>query len=196
MLSVGLIPSNPLLIALGVKIHPKTGGPMTDEMLQTSFPGIFSCGNSLHVHDLVDFVSMEGETAGKAAAEFILHQSRFSQKDHFDDFAEQNNYNVNLHDDGNSGQKKQGNIIETQPLDGIGYVLPSIIHLDRSEEFLLKFRVTRPFKDVFISIGQNGGEIRKIRKPFLIPAEMENIKLKRSELTSDSGILTLEVIHD
>lgn len=70
LLSVGLIPSNPLLSEIGVKMHPKTKGPIVDANYQTSVPGIFACGNSLHVHDLVDFVSKEAETAGLKASEY------------------------------------------------------------------------------------------------------------------------------
>ncbi|MCD7827541.1 MAG: NAD(P)/FAD-dependent oxidoreductase [Clostridiales bacterium] len=68
ILSVGLIPENELAEDLGVEIDPKTKGPLCDENLMTSVPGIFSCGNALHVNDLVDYVSESGETAGKAAA--------------------------------------------------------------------------------------------------------------------------------
>ena len=70
ILSVGLIPENELAETLGVKIDPKTKGPVCDQSLMTSADGIFSCGNALHVNDLVDYVSESGETAGKAAAEF------------------------------------------------------------------------------------------------------------------------------
>lgn len=71
LLSVGLLPSNPLLLEIGVKMHPKTKGPIVDANYQTSVPGIFACGNSLHVHDLVDFVSKEAETAGLKASEYV-----------------------------------------------------------------------------------------------------------------------------
>ena len=75
LLSVGLIPYNPLLEKIGVKMHSKTRGPIVDESYQTSVKGIFACGNSLHVHDLVDFVSEEAETAGNSAAEYITGTS-------------------------------------------------------------------------------------------------------------------------
>ena len=74
LLSVGLIPENELSKKIGVKLSPITGGAEVDEKRQTSVPGVFACGNVLHVHDLVDFVSEEAEIAGRAAAEYIMEE--------------------------------------------------------------------------------------------------------------------------
>ena len=71
LLSVGLIPENELSIKVGVKLDKVTSGPLVDANLMTNVPGIFACGNVLHVHDLVDFVSEESEACGKAAAKYI-----------------------------------------------------------------------------------------------------------------------------
>ena len=71
LLSVGLLPNNPLLERIGVKLHPRSKGPLVDANLQTSIPGIFACGNGLFVHDLVDKVSSEGRLAGRNAAAYI-----------------------------------------------------------------------------------------------------------------------------
>lgn len=76
ILSVGLIPENELAEGLGVVIDPKTKGPLCDAGLMTSVPGIFSCGNALHVNDLVDYVSQSGETAGQNAARYRSEQQR------------------------------------------------------------------------------------------------------------------------
>ena len=73
LLSVGLIPENKLIEDLGVRLDPKTKGAVVDDHYMTSVDGIFACGNALHVHDLVDYVSIEGRKAGKAAAEYVLH---------------------------------------------------------------------------------------------------------------------------
>ena len=71
LLSCGLIPENELSRAAGVALHPATAGPMVDESLETNLPGVFACGNVLHVHDLVDFVSEEAAAAGRSAARFL-----------------------------------------------------------------------------------------------------------------------------
>lgn len=72
LLSVGLIPENELSVAAGVELDPRTRGAMVDQSLQTSVPGIFACGNVLHVHDLADNVTIESERAGAAAAAYAL----------------------------------------------------------------------------------------------------------------------------
>lgn len=72
LLSCGLIPENELTKCAGIQLDPVTGGATVDDKRQTSVPGIFSCGNVLHVHDLVDYVSEEAELAGRSAAQFIL----------------------------------------------------------------------------------------------------------------------------
>ena len=72
LLSIGLIPENDLSKNFGVKLSQITGGPIVDENLETSVPGVFACGNTLHVHDVVDFVTLEAEKAGKSAAKYVL----------------------------------------------------------------------------------------------------------------------------
>ena len=72
LLSIGLIPENDLSKKFNVKLSPVTAGPLVNENLETSVPGVFSCGNALHVHDLVDYVTLEAERAGRNAAEYIL----------------------------------------------------------------------------------------------------------------------------
>lgn len=102
LLSVGLIPSNPLLEELNVKIHPSTKGPIVDNNLQTSVEGLFSCGNSLHVHDLVDFVTIEGRRAGLSASLYL------------------------------EGRLSTNNNITLVNGSGIGYVLPNSISNNNS----------------------------------------------------------------
>ena len=70
ILSVGLLPENEVAQMLGVELDPATKGAVVDQTLMTNVPGVFSCGNALHVNDLVDYVSLSGEQAGKSAAEY------------------------------------------------------------------------------------------------------------------------------
>ena len=162
LLSVGLIPNNPLLTSLGVEIHPKTKGPIVDEYLQTSVKGIFACGNSLHVHDLVDFVTSEGAVCGKSVAMYLNNELHESTK-------------INV---------INGN--------GVSYVLPKTIYLNDDLMWNINFRVNKPYKDVNLVIKQNNEVVKKIKKAYLIPAEMESVKLVKKNITSSYDI-TIEV---
>ena len=153
LLSVGLIPSNPLLENIGIAIHPKTKGPIVDESLQTSIPGIFACGNGLHVHDLVDFVSGEGERAGIFASRYIKGEWQTKQE------------NVTL-----------------EAKNGISYIMPSKINLNHVDQVLLNFRVAKPYLNVYLKVSLNGKEIRKIKTLYLLPAEMESLVLNKDIL--------------
>ena len=80
LLSVGLIPENELSRGMGVEMNPVTSGPRVNESLETNIPGVFACGNVLHVHDLVDFVSEEAALAGKHAAEYIENKKEMQER--------------------------------------------------------------------------------------------------------------------
>ena len=164
LLSVGLIPNNPLLTPLGVLMHPKTKGPLVDEYLMTNVKGIFACGNSLHVHDLVDFVTNEGAICGKSVAKYL--------KDNLD----------------------TNNIININNGKGISYVLPKTMYLNNDLTFKLNFRVNKPYKDVELIIKQNNKIIKKIKKAYLIPAEMESVIILKKDVTSFDDII-IEVIE-
>ena len=163
LLSVGLIPSNPLLENIGVAIHPKTKGPIVDESLQTSIPGIFACGNGLHVHDLVDFVSGEGARAGVFASRYIKGELQTEE-----------------------------NILNLESKNGVSYIMPSRINLNNVDKVLLNFRVVKPYLNAYLRVSLNGIEIKKIKKLYLLPAEMENLELSKDIL--QAGTLTLEVL--
>ena len=150
LLSVGLIPENHLLREIGVAIHPVTGGAIIDDHYQTSIAGIFTCGNSLHVHDLVDFVSQEGYQAGKFAAKHALLEQNGDQ---------------------------QVAITVQHP---IRYSVPSFVTYDDEEYVTIKYRVAQPYEQGKLIIKVDGEVIREMRKIDLLPAKMETIKLKKS----------------
>ena len=165
LLSVGLIPYNPLLEKIGVAMHPKTRGPLVDSDYQTSIPGIFACGNGLHVHDLVDFVTNESKKVGECAAKYVL----------------ENGFDVSK-------------VLTVTPLNGIGYILPGKVYLKDEGTIKFNFRVNKPFKDVSIIAKLNGEEIKRTKKPYLLPAEMVEYILDMKLLKE--GELTLEVSND
>lgn len=164
LLSVGLIPNNDLLMQAGAEIS-STKGPLVDEKLETTIPGVFSCGNALHVHDIVDYVSSEGTLAGKSAADYLL-KSRF----------------------------ESGRQIRVLPGNLITYVVPQRIDIDSDlDEISLKFRVKTPLEKARISVKLDGIEIKKTFRPYAIPSEMEIIKISSSDLRPAS-LLTVEVL--
>jgi thioredoxin reductase len=158
LLSVGLIPSNPLLTELGVLMHPKTKGPIVDEYLQTSVPGVFACGNSLHVHDLVDFVTNEGSICGKSVAKYLNNELQESQ------------------------------YIDVENGSGIGYVLPKKVYLNDELTVKINFRVTKPYNDVKLIIKQGNKVIKEQKKAYLIPAEMESVVILKKDLKDNANI--------
>lgn len=168
LLSVGLVPENYLSEEAGIALHPRTRGPLVDESLQTTIPGIFACGNVLHVHDLVDFVSAEGTQAGEAAARYLT-----------EGFADSRS-------------------IQAAPADhSIGYVLPQTVHPERLNAPLeFKFRVTDAYRNVTLRVLKDGQVYKEIRKRVLLPAEMEKLTLKKEELDDVKESLTFCIAAD
>lgn len=153
ILSVGLIPYNTLLNSINVKMS-STKGPIVDENYMTSIEGIFNCGNSLHVHDLVDYVSSEAKQVGESSAKYLKNQIIKDQE-----------------------------ITIINPGYLISYIVPQLYHYHNlSETLVLKFRVKQPLKNVTINISLDKIIIRKIKKITILPSEMEIITLKKSEL--------------
>lgn len=179
LLSVGLIPSNPLLNDINVKMNPKTKGPIVNEMMETSIPGIFSCGNSLHVHDLVDFVSSEASDVGYFASEYIKNN-----------FKEIKNDPKEIKND----FKEEKNVLNVVPKTGISYLIPNTINLNKHLKVSLKFRVNKPYKNVKLIIKLDDEVLRTIKKDYLLPAEMEIIKIDLSEKYGKT--LTVEVYDE
>ena len=110
MLSVGLIPENELSKNMGIEFDRVTGGPIVDEYRETTHPGVFACGNVLHVHDLVDFVTLESQTAGEGAARYIKN-----------------------------GGNKEKKYVKTRGINGVRYSVPQKIALGEDEDVKLFF---------------------------------------------------------
>lgn len=166
LLSVGLIPENELAQMAGVQLSQITNGAIVDNHFATNVEGIFACGNALHVHDLVDFVSIESEAAGKSAAEFIK-----SQKVH------------------ESNAKIFGE-------NGVRYVVPHKMNSNEiAEDLTLRFRVGDVYKDCSVGVYAEENLVKTKKCMILAPGEMETIVLKSDELTNCKGFknLTLRV---
>ncbi len=163
LLSIGLIPNNGLLDNIGVA-QGRSRGSAVNEHLETEIDGIFSCGNVLHVHDLVDWVVSEGKVAGEAAALYLEGKL-------------------------NRGSKK----IVTVAGDGVGYVVPAEVDLEEAPEKLqFKFRCRKPTKNVYITYSLNGNVIKRFYKQTIIPSEMEIDPIPKSLLTEE-GTLTVSL---
>ena len=165
ILSIGLLPNNDLLNHLGIPTS-RSRGSLVNDKLETCVPGIFSCGNVLHVHDLVDNVVEEAREAGKNAAIYLKGE-----------------------------EKKATSEIEVIAGDGIGYVVPGKVAIDEAlENITFKFRVRKPSKNVYIQYEQNGNVIKKVLKTAIIPSEMEIQKLPRKQLVDESSPITIKMV--
>ena len=165
LLSCGLIPENELSLTAGVSINRATNGPFVDDTLETDVPGVFACGNVLHVHDLVDFVSEEAGRAGRSAAAYIRRQGK---------------------------KENPERIIRVQPGDGVRYTVPSTIDLNNMDgEVHLRFRVRDVYKGREIRVLAGGEAIVTRKRKIMVPSEMEDVVLKRDALKDCD--LTVEI---
>ncbi len=165
LFSVGLIPENALSEEAHVTLHHRTKGPIVNESYQTNVKGIFACGNVLHVHDLVDWVSLEGAKAGKSAARFLKDE---------------------LH--------QEGRTIEMVAGDGIGYIVPHIVNPDNITVALeCMFRVTRAVKNVALAVYRDGELLKTVKKVHLAPAEMERIMLSKDDLKGCQSNIKIQI---
>ncbi|MGN1040934.1 MAG: NAD(P)/FAD-dependent oxidoreductase [Candidatus Fimimonas sp.] len=153
LLSVGLLPENELAKNAHVQLSPTTGGAVVDENLMTSVEGVFECGNVLHVHDLVDFVSAESENAGKCAVAYI-----------------------------NGTQPcKEKTVIKCT--NGVRYCVPTVLNKDNvfaPQSF--KMRVSNVFKKVELAVLADGVKVFGKKRPVVAPGEMENIVLSAEQM--------------
>ena len=164
LLSVGLIPENEITKNAGIKIDPRTNGPIVNGSMETNVDGIFACGNVVHVHDLVDFVSTESKRAGLNAANYI---------------------------NGLLKVETESTIIKNG--DRVTYTVPQTIVYDNMEDVQeVMFRVSNVFENVFITVRNKDGElVKKMKRPVVAPAEMERIKLRKKDIEKAQGSLTI-----
>lgn len=171
LFSVGLIPENELSLKAGIDLSNKTNGAIVNENMETEVPGIFACGNVLHVHDLVDWVTEESRKAGAYAAEYVLDGCL----DHSSD-----------------------EVIHTVAKNGISYIVPQRLRKENlQEEIILYFRVRDVYYDRKIIVKNKGEVIKSVKRTHLAPGEMEQVKIK-TELLNDIDIdeLTVEVSEE
>jgi len=165
LLSVGLIPENELTRAVGIDLDPVTSGAVVDEYRETSHKGVFACGNVLHVHDLVDYVTLESQTAGEGAARYVL------------------------------GQSVDAEYVQTKGVNGVRYIVPQKINIKNEGDVKLYFRVGQVYKNAKTVVKYNGEEIISKKRPRLAPGEMENVIIKNDMLKnfSENGVIEISV---
>ena len=166
LLSVGLIPENELTRGAGIPMDRRTNGAIVYENMETMAPGIFACGNVVHVHDLVDFVSAESEKAGAAAARYAL------------------------------GEEISGRCIELKNGNAVNYTVPQHIRLEGVEKLCeVFFRVNNVYRDRIITVTDEAGNLLcRFPREHMAPGEMEKIALPRPLLEKAVGSVTVSVI--
>ncbi len=165
LLSVGLIPENELTRAVGIELDPVTSGAVVDENRETSHKGVFACGNVLHVHDLVDYVTLESQTAGEGAAKFVL------------------------------GGSEEPEYITTKGVSGVRYIVPQKVNVKNEGDVKLYFRVGQVYKNAKTVVKYNGEEIISKKRPRLAPGEMESVIIKNDMLKkfAEGGVIEISV---
>ncbi len=169
LLSVGLLPENELTRQADVEMSNLTSGAVVDDTLQTSKEGIFACGNVLHVHDLVDFVSAESFKAGKAAAAYV------------------------------QGKKRIGRYVSVKDGDGVRGVVPQklLIPDGEVESVQIMFRPAGVYENAYIRVTDGERELIKQKKRILTPGEMAELILKPEVVKGLSGAdVTVSIVKE
>ena len=165
LLSVGLIPENELTRQAGIPMDPHTKGAVVYENMETGIPGVFACGNVVHVHDLVDFVSGESDLAGASAAAYVL-----------------------------KGEAADTVVLDLVPGNGVGYTVPQRVRpadVDRSVN--ISFRVRQNYGPSQITVTCGGRQLARFKHQRMAPGEMEHIALPKVLLEKADGPLTVAV---
>ena len=169
LLSVGLLPENELSRQAEVPLSPVTNGPIVDENLETEFPGIFACGNVLHVHDLVDFVSEEAAQAGRAAAEYVKETQKLQK------------------------EEIQRECVPVQTSGGVRYAVPSRLHKKQHQAQKIRFRVSQVFGACKIQVYLNEELVLEKKKRSAAPGEMEQILIPEKVLEAAGEIRSIRL---
>ena len=165
LLSCGLLPENELSKTAGVALDPVTGGAVVSDSLETSVPGIFSCGNVLHVHDLVDNVSKEAAMAGRKAAEYVQNHADAA-----------------------------GERIALRGVNGVRYTVPQSIDPSRmDDQVTVRMRVSDVFRDKALVVCYDGTEVKRMKKRVMAPGEMEEVVIRKDSLTPGIKEITIRV---
>ena len=165
LLSCGLIPENELSRGMGVALSPVTNGPVVDESLQTSIPGVFAAGNVLHVHDLVDYVSEEAAAAGRAAVRYLAQ-----------------------------GESAARHEIPVTFVGGIRYTVPATIDPKLVDnDLVIRFRVGGVMKKRTVRLLLDGEAALSRKRAVMAPGEMEELKLTRAMLDAHPDLKTIHI---
>lgn len=166
LLSVGLIPENELSKLAGVELDLKTSGPVVNESMETSVDGIFACGNVVHVHDLVDFVTDESRRAGKNAARYV-----------------------------NGEFNREGKYVSFKTSGGLTYAAPQKFRYSNLPEKLdLFMRVDKVYVDHFIILTSGNRELFRKKERHLTPGEMIKITLKKEIFTGCDDEIRISLV--
>ena len=154
LLSVGLLPENELTREAGIRMNRVTNGPDVSDSLETSMPGVFACGNVLHVHDLVDYVSEEAALAGRNAAAYVQE-----------------------------GERAAAHRVPLTARDGVRYTVPQTLDTaNMNDKVVVRFRVGDVYKNRYVSVYFNGERVYHRKKNVLAPGEMEQVILTRQQV--------------
>ena len=175
LLSVGLIPENELSDKMGIRLDPVTRGPVVNESLETSQEGVFACGNVLHVHDLVDYVSEEAAAAGIRAALYVRRAGDRSPGMSCPDSKDNTQ---------SQSPKETADLpLTVCPSDGVRYTVPALIRPSRMpDELTFRFRVDAIYRGCSVNMYLDDKRIRRKTKLIMTPGEMEEIKLFKKDL--------------
>lgn len=165
LLSVGLLPENELSREADVALSSVTRGPEVSQSLETSISGVFACGNVLHVHDLVDYVTQEAQAAGASAADFAMA----------------------------GGQRRDDRIVPVMPAGSVRYVVPQRLDLDAlPEKITFRFRVGAPIDSATLAVEAAGRTLLRRRRAIMVPGQMEQVTIRREDLlTVGPGGITI-----